>query len=97
MDRLLVRGANIALVNVLLQAFVEVAHAYCGVDNGKEDENDRYHRKTGEVLPDGKVVGFVAWLVHPGELEDEIGQTAEVADKCHNHADDALPTGPESG
>jgi hypothetical protein len=93
---LLLLVANAVLQNVLLQALVEVGHAHRGIDNGSDDQEDRDDRETGEGLPHGRVVGFVARLVHPDELEDEIGQATNVADNRRNHTDGILATGPES-
>lgn len=96
-DVLLLFSANLALQQMRLQALVEVGHAYRGIDDREDDQNDCYDGKTGERFSYGKVVIFVAWLIHPSKLEDEIGQPAEEADNCSDHPERILPTSPESG
>jgi hypothetical protein len=81
---------------VWFQSLVEIGHAYRTIDNCKNYQNDRYYRETGKCLSDRKVESFVARLVHPGKLEDEVGQTAKEADKGGDHPECVLPAGRES-
>lgn len=71
---------------VVLQAAIEVAHANNAVDNGEDDEQNGDDGKGGERLSHGNVELAVSWLVDAHQLEDEVGETAEVEDEDNGHA-----------
>jgi hypothetical protein len=88
-------ATNLALHDVGLQSFVKVVSTHDGVGDGEDDQHNGDGRETGQTLADGKVVIRFAGLVHAGELEDEVGQSAEEEEDGADHADLVLSAGPE--
>ena len=70
---LLVLAFELPSLNVRFKTSVEVVGAHACIDNG---ENDQYHRNDGE-RGQGASNGYVglrlAAMVHPHELEEEVG------------------------
>lgn len=80
-----------------LEALAEVVHADEGVDDGQDDENDGEDGKGGQRAAHGDVILAVARLVDPDELEEKVGQAAEVEENDANDAEAVLALGEEGG
>lgn len=85
------------LHDVLFQSHPKIRCAYAGVDDCKNDQDNRDSGETRQTLPDGFVVSFMAGLVHSGQLEDEVCQSAEEEEDGDDHSKLVLAAGPESG
>ena len=94
----LVRGGRL-LVDVWLEALVEVVRAHARDDNGEQQQQDRQNRKHRQRLARGLVLLLAvdAGDVHADELEEEVGEGDEVDDDDDNHAGDRLAADPEGG
>lgn len=57
-----------------LQALVEVEGAHGGVENSGDNQSERDDRKEGERPSSREVLPILGWLVHPHQLEHEVGQ-----------------------
>lgn len=79
-----------------LQSLVEIGHAYTGVDDGGYNKKDCDDSKTGQTLTDRKVILGVAFLIHPGEFEDEVCKAAEVEENGDHHSNLVFASSPES-
>lgn len=75
-----------------LESGAEVAHADDGIGDGENDEQNGDDGKRGEGLSNGKVILLVSGLVDSDELENEVGQAAEVENDDDDLADLVLPT-----
>ncbi len=68
---------TISFHDVWFQSLAEIRGAHNGIDDGQDDQDNCDHSKTGQTLPDWKVIRFFAWLVHSCQLENEVSQSAE--------------------
>lgn len=66
------------LADVRLKAPVEIVCAHAGIYDGHDDENESDHSEEGQ-RPAGREI-FVEFrrLVHPYELEEEVGHGTEI-------------------
>ena len=86
------------LVNVWLQALVEVMCADARNDNGHKKQDDGENGKGCQRLPGGLVV-FLAIKVrniHANKLEEEVGERNKVDDDTAYHACNRFAADPES-
>lgn len=60
------------------QPEVEIGRADAGIDDGQDDENDGDDGKGRQGLSDRSVLFPLGGLVHPHELEDEVGHAGYV-------------------
>ena len=85
MIQFLLLGANLSLHNMLLQPFVEIAHANTSVDYRGNNQDNGDNSETGQRFSYGFVIMFLGWCIHPSELVNEVRQTAEVQDNGTHH------------
>ena len=71
---------------MMLEARIEIVHAYNCICNCKEDKEDRNHRKGRQRLSDGLVQRRRPGLVDAHEFEDEVGEGDEIAKNDEQHA-----------
>lgn len=75
------------LEDVGLEPRTEVCHADEGIDDGQDNQQDSKHRKGRQALSHGRIDLGVAGLVDAHQLEEEVGQAAEVEQDGEGHAD----------
>lgn len=86
-----------ATLQVRLQPLAKVHHADDGVGDRKQDQHDGDDGEGGERLAHREVELRVAGLVDAHQLEDEVGQRAEVAHHHEERAEGVLATDEEGG
>lgn len=80
-----------------LQALIEIGHADAGIDDCKDDQDNRNDGKTSQTLPDRKVERCVAGLIHPDELEDEVSQPTVVHENGEDRSNFVFSARPHRG
>lgn len=77
---------------MLLQTGAKVHHAHHTVDDGNDNQNDGDDREGGHRLLDGLVESALGRVINSGQLENEVGEAAEVEDHDENHAPLPFPS-----
>lgn len=91
---------QLPLLDVRLEALVEVSCAQACRYDGSDEQQDRDDGEDGESLAGGEVfvdLGHVARVVHSDELEDEVGHGGEVDDDHDGLAVVGFAAGDEGG
>lgn len=71
---------------MVLEALTKVVHADNGVEDGKQNEENRNDSKGCEGFGNGRVGVLVAWLVDTDKLEKKIAETAKKENGNCNHS-----------
>ncbi len=58
----------------------EIVHADAGIDDGEDDQNHRNHGEGRQIRSEVDVLLLLRGLIHPDQLEQEIGQAGKVQD-----------------
>ena len=88
---LLLGGASL-LVDVRLQATVEVVCAHACVDDGDHDQDKSDDGEEGHRGPSGQIEGGRKRVVHAVQLEAEVGHGGEEEQNDDDHAEGAFPS-----
>jgi len=87
------------VVDVRLEALVEVVCAHAGDNNGEDEQEDGEHSEGSQGLACWLVVLLAVEVgnVHADELEQEVAHGDEVYDDDGDHASDGFTSDPPSG
>ena len=84
MSVLLLVGLRLATGHIWFEPPVEVIGAHARIDDGHDDDEEEEDKcedgKGGQFFARWKVGISVVWVVHPHQLEDEVGKSAKVKD-----------------
>lgn len=83
------------LHDMWLQSHPKIRGAYAGVDDCHDNQDNRNSGETCQTLSDGDIILRVAGLVHSGELENEVRQSAEEQENGDDHSKPVLTPSPE--
>lgn len=79
---LLVLAFELPPLDVGFQTSAEIVRAHACVDDGENDEDHRDDGEGGERAADWYVGPLLVAVVHPDELEEEVGEAGEIKDLC---------------
>ena len=75
---LLVLTFELPTLDIRFQTSTEVVRAHACVDDSENDEDHRDDGESGQRAPDRHVGRLLPAMVHPDELEEEVGETGEI-------------------
>ena len=75
---LLVLAFELPPLDVRFQPSAEVVRAHACIDDGEDDEDHRDDGEGGQRAPYGYVIRYLSAVVHPDELEEEVGEAGEI-------------------
>ena len=88
---LFILAFHLSIHNVRLKSMSKIRCAHNGVDDGEDDQNDCDHCERSKSLASRSVAsGPVGVLIHPDELEKEVGHSSKIKNLSRAHVSKRL-------